>query len=161
LWLIILKKIECTFSWYYGETNNVNIYLLYRTIQYATWQNVFGKIILSIHQSMHVFRMYMYPIFQYFNVLYILLILLVVILMTFILCFAARVISNINDCCLAYDNMLTARMFVEPMPFKLSVVRWLLLAISVQNVFSRPVQEYSNTRRRIRSTPIYDDVVRE
>uniref|UniRef100_A0A2H8TRK4 Matrix metalloproteinase-17 n=1 Tax=Melanaphis sacchari TaxID=742174 RepID=A0A2H8TRK4_9HEMI len=54
--------------------------------------------------------------------------------------------------------MLTARMFVEPMPFKLLVVQWLILAISVQNIFSRPVQEFSNTRRRTESTPIYDDV---
>ncbi|KAL4091884.1 hypothetical protein QTP88_026496 [Uroleucon formosanum] len=54
--------------------------------------------------------------------------------------------------------MLTARIFVEPMPFKLLVVRWLLLAISVQTVFSRPIQESNNTRRRVRSTPIYEDV---
>lgn len=68
------------------------------------------------------------------------------------------VISDINDCWVAYDNMLTARMFVESMPFKLLVVRWLLLAISVQTVFTRPIQESSNTRRRVRSPPIYEDV---
>jgi len=121
----------------------------------------FAKITLSINQSIliAVCGMYIYVPIQYFSVLCILLFLLVI-LMMFVLYFAARVISDINDCWLAYDNMLEARMFVERMPFKLLVVRWLLLAISVLNVSSRPVQESNNTRRQTRSTPIYDDVVR-
>jgi len=121
----------------------------------------FAKITLSIHQSMLIACLWnIYLCIQCFSVLCVLLFLLVI-LMTFVLYFAARVISDINDCWLAYDNMLEARMFVERMPFKLLVVRWLLLAISVQNVFARPLQESNNTRRRTRSTPIYDDVVSE
>lgn len=132
--------------------------MYFRIIRYTLYNwTKFAKITISLCLLL---ASGIYICIQYFSVLCILLFLLVI-LMTFVLYFAARVISDINDCWLAYDNMLEARMFVERMPFKLLVVRWLLLAISVQNVFSRPLQESNNTNRRTRSTPIYDDVVSE
>lgn len=65
---------------------------------------------------------------------------------------------NFTACVITYDEETLRMGRIFNKPFMLLAVRWLLLAITIQSVSSRAIEE-SRYSQNIESTQIFDDAV--